>query len=80
MKHKLSLDEAAIYQIRVQGRLGKQWGEYLGDLDISVTGESDQVETILSGQVIDQAALIGILNSLYDLGYPLLSVDYQLSP
>jgi hypothetical protein len=37
--------------------------------------------TALSGEIMDQAALIGILNTLYDMGYPLLCVEYlaQLS-
>ncbi len=32
--------------------------------------------TILMGRVADQSALIGVLNSLYDMGYPILSVEY----
>lgn len=38
--------------------------------------QGERIETILSGKVIDQAALMGILNNLYDLGYTILTVEY----
>ena len=38
--------------------------------------QGERIETILSGEVIDQAALMGILNNLYDLGYTILTVEY----
>jgi hypothetical protein len=76
MAHRLTLDESANYRIRIQGRLGTQWADYLGGLDISVS-RGDPPVTTLSGRVIDQAALIGIINGLYDLGFPLLSVKYE---
>jgi hypothetical protein len=77
MTDRLTLDESATYCIRVQGSLSQSWADYLGDLYIEVNHESDYPVTTLSGPVLDQAALLGVLNSLYGLGYPLLSVEYQ---
>jgi hypothetical protein len=77
MNNKLTLDDSAIYRIQIQGALGGHWADYLGGLDISTDEELRPPVTTLSGQVIDQAALIGIINGLYDLGYPLLSVKYE---
>jgi hypothetical protein len=58
-------------RIRVQGHLGPEWAAWLGGLTLSWQ-EPDQ--TILSGQIVDQAALHGILNAIRDLGLPLLEV------
>ncbi len=82
MEHRLTRDKPAAYRIQIQGHLGQHWADYLGGLSISVSDEPDRAVTTLSGQVMDQAALFGILNSLYDLGFPLLYVEYlaQLSP
>jgi len=82
MEQRLTRDQPATYRIQVQGQLGQNWVDYLGGLVISVSGEPDKAVTILSGKVLDQAALFGILNSLYDMGYPLLCVEYlpQLWP
>ena len=71
--HRLTLDDSANYCIRVQGAVGKDWSDYLGGLEISLSQQELPVTT-LRGRVTDQAALIGIINGLYDLGYPLLSV------
>jgi hypothetical protein len=76
MEHRLTRDQPATYRIQIQGHLGQNWVDYLGGLAISVGGEPDQAVTTLSGKVLDQAALVGILNSLYDMGYPLLCVEY----
>ena len=79
MTHRLTLDDPAEYCIRVQGLVGKDWSDYLGGLEISSSQEEPAI-TKLKGQVMDQAALIGIINGLYDLGYPLLSVEYNPAP
>jgi hypothetical protein len=76
MEQRLTRDQPAAYRIQVQGILGQNWVDYLGGLSISVGGKHDQAVTTLSGKVLDQAALFGILNSLYDMGYPLLCVEY----
>ena len=58
-------------EIRVKGRIDERWSDWFDDLTITHT---DQDETILSGTVVDQAALYGLLAKLRDLGLPLLSV------
>lgn len=65
------LTRPARYRIVVQGQLGQEWAAWLGGLTLSWQ-EPDQ--TVLSGPVIDQAALHGILNAIRDLGLPLLEV------
>ena len=61
-----------IYEIRVKGHLGRQWTEWFGGLTITL--EDDGV-TLLTGPVIDQAAMYGLLKKLSDLGLLLLSVN-----
>ncbi len=59
-------------RIRVGGCIDEQWSNWLAGLTIT---HAEEGETILSGEVIDQAALYGVLSMLRDLGLPLLSVD-----
>lgn len=80
MQKPIARDEPVSYQIQVQGRLSQTWADYLGSMAVSVSGESEGAVTTLSGQVMDQAALMGLLNGLYDLGFSLLSVEYQGDP
>jgi hypothetical protein len=61
-----------IYQIRIKGHLGHQWTDWFEGLTISL---KENGETILTGPVIDQAALHGLLKKVCDLGMPLLSVN-----
>jgi len=77
MKQRLNPDQPAYYRIKIQGYLGQHWSKSMAGLSISVTGEPDQSVTTLSGEVLDQAALMGVLNGLYGMGYALLSVEYQ---
>jgi hypothetical protein len=73
---RLTLEASAIYRIRVQGELAADWSERLGGLRITTHHRKDQtLVTTLVGVVRDQAELIGIVNSLYDLRLPLLSVQ-----
>ncbi len=65
-------DKAMIYQIRLQGHLGPNWVSWFDGLTITL-GENG--ETLLTGQVVDQAALYGVLRKVRDLGLPLLSVN-----
>jgi hypothetical protein len=65
------LTTPASYRIRVQGRLGPEWVVWFEGLTLSWQ-EPDQA--VLSGQIVDQAALHGILNTIRDLGLPLLEV------
>ena len=61
-----------IYQIRLKGHLGYQWVDWFDGLTISL---KDNGDTLLTGPVVDQAALHGLLKKVRDLGMPLLSVD-----
>jgi hypothetical protein len=65
---------AATYLIRVQGSLRASWSDRLGGMRIR-PDEGDAGCTVLEGTVPDQAALIGVLVGLYDLGLPLLLVE-----
>ncbi len=64
-------DDASIYHIRVQGQIDESWSDWLGGL--TITPQPDGA-TLLSGSIIDQAALHGILDRLYGLNLPILSV------
>jgi hypothetical protein len=77
MAHRLKLDKPAFYHIQVQGTLSPRWADYLGDLKVAVNHQQDPPCTTLEGVLIDQAALMGILNSLYNLGFPILAVEYD---
>ena len=60
-----------LYQIRIKGHLGCQWTDWFGGLTITLEENGD---TLLTGPVVDQAALFGLLRKVRDLGMPLLSV------
>ena len=59
------------YQIRVKGHLGSQWTDWFGGLTVTL---EDNGDTVLTGPVVDQAALYGLLKKVRDLGIPLVSV------
>jgi len=63
--------EPGRYEIRLKGHLDTRWADRFEDM--SFTHESDGT-TILSGPVVDQAALHGLLRKVRDLGLPLVSV------
>lgn len=72
----LLFDRPGRYRIRVQGELDASWSGRLCDLTVTVKRPaSRRPVTTLTGEMRDQAALIGVLSALYDLGYPLLKVE-----
>jgi hypothetical protein len=77
---KLKLHQPAHYRICVQGTLDATWSNYFADLtvvnelDASLSGI-----TILTGQLTDQAMLLGVLNRLYCLGLSLRSVEWLIA-
>ena len=60
-----------VYQIRVKGHLGPRWADWFEGRAITLEENGD---TLLTGPVVDQAALHGLLRRVRDLGLPLLSV------
>ena len=71
---KLTLDQPATYQIRVQGELDKRWTDWGRDLTITIESDSDGFPISTLTGTVDQAALLGLLRRLYSLGIPLISV------
>ncbi len=68
---KTDPNQPRVYQIRLQGHLGRGWSDWFEGLTITL---EDNGETLLTGPVVDQAALHGLLRKVRDLGMPLLSV------
>jgi hypothetical protein len=64
-------DQGLVYEIRVMGHLSNQWADWFGGLAITL---EDNGETLLTGPVIDQSALHGLLRKVSHLGMPLISV------
>jgi hypothetical protein len=65
-------DQPMVYQIMIKGHLSRQWEDWFGGLTITL---EDTGETLLTGPVVDQAALHGLLKKVRDLGMPLLSIN-----
>src|SRR5438270_13800942 len=61
-----------VYQIRIKGHLGREWTDWFEGLALTAL---DNGETLLTGAVVDQAALHGLLKKVRDLAIPLLSVN-----
>jgi len=59
-------------EIRVKGQIDQHWSDWFDDLTVTHT---DQNETVLTGPIVDQAALHGLLAKLRDLGLPIVSVN-----
>jgi hypothetical protein len=75
----LTLSDSAVYRIRVQGVLEPSWSEFLHGMAITTISQLDErrrdsPQTELMGTLADQAALIGLINTLYSLGMPLIFV------
>jgi hypothetical protein len=71
LEQKTDLGKSMVYQIRIKGHLGHQWTAWFEGLTITLEEDGN---TLLTGQVIDQAALHGLLKRVRDLGLPLISV------
>jgi hypothetical protein len=72
LKPKQTPNLAVIYQIRLKGHLGDEWTDWFDGLTITLEEDGDM---LLTGPVIDQAALHGLLKKVRDLGLPLISVN-----
>lgn len=74
----VSILDPAVYRISIQGILDKDWSDYCGGMTIEHEGDPKRYAmTILTGRLVDQSALVGVLNSLHDLGYLILAVEYR---
>jgi hypothetical protein len=71
------LDRPMVYQIRIEGHLGPRWTEWFGGMTITL---EDNGDTLLTGPVVDQAALHGLLRKVRDLGIPLISASRVKPP
>jgi hypothetical protein len=65
-------DQPGYYEIRIKGHLDNRWADWFEGVTITL---EDNGETLLTGQVADQAALHGLLRKVRDLGMPLVSVN-----
>ena len=65
-------EQPMVYQIRVEGHLRAEWAEWFEGLTITLEPDGT---TLLTGPVVDQAALYGLLKKVRDLGLPLVAVN-----
>ena len=76
LENGLKLETPATYRIRVQGLLDASWSDRLSGMAISrIKTKKNAPVTMLVGHLADQDALAGVLNALYNLHLPLLSVE-----
>lgn len=65
----------AVYRVRVQGRVPLDWSMRLMGMNITTSDNDDEDSSTLVGRLPDQSALSGLLNTLYEKQYPVLSVE-----
>ena len=74
-KQKLTIDGPAAYRIEVQGYLDQRWSDWFDGMTISQHIDAEGLSVSkLTGMVVDQAALHGVLKRIRDLNLPLISV------
>ena len=76
-KKQLSGSRCCLMEIRVKGQLSDQWRDWFENMELRLL---ENGEMILSGEIPDQAALMGILNKLNRLNLTLLSVNEVSHP
>ena len=70
------MQKSADYRIKVQGTLDEKWSKRLGGMSVTIDHmEKQKPVTTLEGCLRDQAALAGVLSTLYELHLPVLSVE-----
>lgn len=65
---------ASLYRVQVRGEIGPRWQPWFDDLTLTLGDTGDGPVTTLTGSIVDQAGLRGLLNKLWDLNLTLLSV------
>jgi hypothetical protein len=73
--NKATMNCPAVYRVRVQGSIPLDWSVRLMGMNITTSNDAEHDQSTLVGRLPDQAALSGILNSLYDAQFPVLSVE-----
>jgi hypothetical protein len=63
---------ATVYEIRIEGQIDACWSEWLEGMKITPL---ETGETVLAGEVVDQAALFGLLNRIRDMNLRLICVE-----
>jgi hypothetical protein len=69
---KTDTGQLIVYQIRLRGHLSDQWTNWFEGMTITLEEDGD---TLLTGPLVDQAALFGLLKKVRDLGMPLISIN-----
>ena len=69
-----TIEQAYVYQIQVQGRLDERWSGWFNGLTIRLEREDPPV-TSLTGSIVDQASLRGILVRIWNLNLSLISLN-----
>jgi hypothetical protein len=73
---KLTMYTPAIFRVRVQGVLDKDWGNYFDTQAVSIEKDTAGfLTTVLTSKPVDQSALVGLVNYLNSLGLPLISIE-----
>ncbi len=72
---KAAMGSPAVYRVRVQGSVPLDWSECFMGMNITTSDQADEEQSTLVGRLPDQAALSGLLNTLYERQYPVLSVE-----
>jgi hypothetical protein len=76
LKPETNPNQPIVYQIRINGHLDRRWGDWFEGMSIALEANGD---TLITGPVVDQAALHGLVKKVRDLGLPLISVN-RLDP
>lgn len=71
MRQRREIDSPKCYRIRLNGKLDRKWSDWLEGF----TFEYEDGNTILTGMVVDQPSLYGLLTRIRDLNLPLLMVE-----
>ena len=72
----LTFDGSATYQIWVGGHVEANWSDWMEGMSVRrLRNEDGPAITLLEGELIDQAALAGLLNALYEMHLVVLAVE-----